>query len=76
MTGAGPGRPLRHGLLLAGGVAGLLAPPLARHLRRRLRGASPGAAGDPVAPFCAAPCYHRPPEAASHTADTRTRTAP
>jgi len=75
VTPPGPGRPLRNGLLLVGGVVGLLAPPVARRLHRRLRGGvRPD--GDPVAPFCAAPCYGRRPETAAPPAAERTRAAP
>lgn len=74
----GPGRHLRRGLLLAGGLVGVLAsPPLQRlrdHVRLRAMRAARGA--DPVGPFREAPCYQRPPEAATGPAQSRTRAIP
>jgi hypothetical protein len=49
------------GLLVAGGVAVLAASPLAARLRFGVRSRLAALAyrHDPVAPFCAAPCYER-----------------
>lgn len=51
------------GLLVLGGVVALAASPLAADLRFGLRSRLVGVAhrGDPVAPFCVAPCYERAP---------------
>lgn len=78
MSPVGPGRHLRHGLILAGGVVGVLASPAVQRLRDevRLRAARAAAGADPVGPFREAPCYSRNPEATSGPAQSRTRAVP
>jgi len=57
------GRKTTAGLVVAGGAVVLAASPLAAGLRLGLRARVSALAyrHDPVAPFCAAPCYERGP---------------
>jgi len=72
------GRKTTGGLLVVGGVVVLAASPLAAGLRLGVRSKFAALAyrHDPVAPFCAAPCYERGPAEAADNLTGHTEALP